>query len=35
MIDINIINMSFEYSYMDTISNVEYPDLDTNKFELL
>jgi hypothetical protein len=35
--DIDIINMWFEFEYldMDTVSDIEYPDLDTDRFELL
>ena len=36
-IDINIINIEFEYSDIDTdtVSDVEYPDSDTDRTELL
>jgi hypothetical protein len=33
--DIDIINIQFEYSDTDTVLDVEYPDSNTNKFELL
>jgi hypothetical protein len=33
--DVDIINMRFEYSNTDTVSNVEYPDLDTDRYEPL
>ena len=33
--DINIINIRFEHSDMDTVSDVEYLDSDTDRFELL
>jgi hypothetical protein len=32
-LDINIINIRFKYSDMDTILIVEYSDLDTYKYE--
>jgi hypothetical protein len=32
---INIINMRFENSDTDTVSDVEYPDSDTNRYEPL
>jgi len=35
LLDINIINMRFEYSDTDTVSDVEYPDSDTDKFKPL
>jgi hypothetical protein len=34
-LDIDIINMRFEYSDMDTISDVEYPDSDIDEFKPL
>ena len=34
-LDIDIINMRFEYSDTDTVSNVGYPNSDTNKSQLL
>ena len=34
-LDIDIINMRFDYSDTDTASDVEYPDSDTDRFELL
>ena len=34
-LDIDIINMRFEYSNTDTVSDVEYTDSDTNKSEPL
>jgi len=34
-LDIDIINMRFDYSDTDTVSDVEYPDSDTDRFELL
>ena len=34
-LDINIINMRFEYSDTDTVSDVGYPDLDIDRFQLL
>ena len=34
-LDIDIINMRFDYSDMDTVSDVEYPDSDMDRFELL
>jgi hypothetical protein len=34
-LDIDIINMRFQYSDMDTVLDVEYPDLDTDRSELL
>jgi hypothetical protein len=34
-LDIDIINIRFEYSDTDTISDVEYPGSDTDKFEPL
>jgi hypothetical protein len=34
-LDVNIINMRFYYSDMDTVSDVEYPDSDTNRSEPL
>jgi hypothetical protein len=30
-LDIDIINMRFKYSDMDTVSDIEYPDSDTNR----
>ena len=33
--DVDIINMRFEFSDMDTVSNVEYPDSDTDRSEHL
>ena len=33
--NIDIINMRFEYSDMDTVSDVEYPDSDTDRSEHL
>ena len=33
--DIDIINMGFECSYMDTVSDVEYSNLDTNRSQLI
>ena len=32
---IDIINMRFEYLYTDTVSDVEYPDSDTDRSESL
>jgi hypothetical protein len=32
-LDIDIINMRFEYSDTDTVSDVEYPNSDTNRSE--
>jgi hypothetical protein len=34
-LDVDIINMRFEYSDTDSVSDVEYPDLDTDIFKLL
>ena len=34
-LDIDIINMRFEYSDMDTVSNVGYPDSDTDRSQSL
>ena len=34
-LDIDIINMRFEYSDADTVSDVEYPDSNTDRFEPL
>jgi hypothetical protein len=34
-VDIDIINMQLEYSDMDMVSDVEYPDLDTDEFKSL
>jgi len=34
-LDIDIVNMRFDYSDTDTVSDVEYPDSDTDIFELL
>jgi len=34
-LDIDIMNMRFEYSDMDTVSDVEYPDSDTDRSEPL
>jgi hypothetical protein len=34
-LNINIVNMGFEYSDTDTGSDVEYPDSNTDKFEPL
>jgi len=34
-LDIDIINMRFDYSDTDTVSDVEYLDSDTDRFELL
>jgi hypothetical protein len=34
-LDIDVINMRFEYSNTDTISDVEYPDSDTDRSKLL
>jgi hypothetical protein len=34
-LDIDIINMRFEYSDMDTVSDVKYPDSDTDRSEPL
>ena len=33
--DIDIVNMGFECSYMDTVSDVEYSNLDTNRSQLI
>jgi hypothetical protein len=33
--DVDIINMRFEYSDTDTVSDVEYPDSDTDRSEPL
>ena len=32
-LDIDIINMRFEYSDIDTVSDIEYMNLDMDKFE--
>jgi hypothetical protein len=32
-LDIDIINMRFEYSDTDTVSDVAYPDSDTDRFK--
>jgi hypothetical protein len=34
-LDVDIINMRFKYSDTDTVSDVEYPDLDTDRSEPL
>jgi hypothetical protein len=34
-LDVDIINMWFEYSDTDTVSDVEYPDSDTDIFKPL
>jgi len=34
-LDVDIINMRFEYSDTDSVSDVEYPGLDTDIFKLL
>jgi hypothetical protein len=34
-LDIDIINMRFQYSDTDTVSDVEYPNSDTNRSEPL
>jgi hypothetical protein len=34
-LDIDIINMRFEYSDMDTVSDVGYPDLDMDRYQPL
>jgi hypothetical protein len=34
-LDIDIINMRFGYSDTDTVSDVEYPDSDTDRFKPL
>ena len=34
-LDIDIINMRFDYLDTDMVSDVEYPDSDTDRFELL
>ena len=34
-LDIDIMNMRFEYSDTDTVSDVEYPDSDTDRSEPL
>jgi hypothetical protein len=33
--DIDSINMRFEYLDMDTVSDIEYPDSDTDRFKAL
>ena len=35
LLDIDIINMRFEYSDTDTVLDVEYPDLNTDKSQTL
>jgi hypothetical protein len=34
-LNINIVNMGFEYSDTNTVSDVEYPDSNTDRFEPL